>query len=85
MALHSIALEAPNDQVVARIKQHYPSFYRISDTCYLVRSDEVSAQVADKVGLSDPPLPGATGAVLRLNGARGGYASLSLWEWFLDE
>lgn len=85
MAMHTITLEAPNDQVVERIKAHYSRFYRISDTCYLVRSDDVSSQVADKIGLGTPPLEGALGAVFRLNGSYSGFASPSLWEWVTNE
>ena len=85
MALHSIALETPNDQVVERIKEHYPNFYRINDVCWLVRSEDVSSQVADKVGLGEPRLGGATGAVMRLNGSHAGYATMSVWEWFINE
>jgi len=81
MVLHAIVLEEENDQVVERIEAHYPKHYRVNGTCFLVRTDEISSKVAANVGV-DGESGDAAGAVLKLNGARSGFADSALWEWF---
>lgn len=83
MVLHAIVLEEENGQVVERIEAHYPKHYRVNGTCFLVRTDDISSKVAAKVGIDgEAESGGATGAVLKLNGARSGFADSALWEWF---
>lgn len=83
MFLHAIVLEEENAQVAERIAAHYPKHYRVNSACFLVRTEDLSSKVAANAGIGDADESvGATGAVLKLNGARSGFADSALWEWF---
>ncbi len=68
-------------RAISRLQSEFPGHYELSEnTVYLVRSEELSSDVAAKVGIkSDPQL--ATGAVFKLNHAYSGYTKKTLWEW----
>jgi len=83
MVLHAIVLEKESRQVAERIAAHYPKHYRVNDACFLVRTEDISSKVAANAGIDGADeSAGATGAVLKLNGARSGFADSALWEWF---
>ena len=82
MVMHAIVLEEENAQVAERIAAHYPKHYRVNDTCFLVRTEDLSSKVAANVGIDREAPAGGAGAVLKLNGARSGFADSALWEWF---
>jgi len=83
MVMHAIVLEKENAQVAARIAAHYPKHYQVNATCFLVRTEDLSSKVAANAGIDGADKSAdATGAVLKLNGARSGFADSSLWEWF---
>ena len=83
MVLHAIVLEEENDQVVERVEAHYPKHSQVNGTCFLGRTEDISSKVAAKAGIDgESESGGATGVVLKLNGARSGFADSALWEWF---
>ena len=41
MVVHAIVLTDESDVVVARIKEHYPKCFKVNESCYLVRCDEL--------------------------------------------
>ena len=64
-----------------RVRELYRNRYElVDDTVFLVRSDELSSDVAVKVGIKSSPRL-AEGAVLKLNDAYSGYTERTLWEW----
>ena len=84
MVLHAIILEKESSDVVERIEDEYPKCYPINSRCFLVRTDDLSSAVATKAGISGDEgvtVEGASGVVLKLNGAHSGFASSALWEW----
>jgi len=79
MVLHAIVLEEENDRVVERVEAHYPKHYQVNGTCFLVRTDYISSKVAANVGINgEAEADSAIGAVLKLNGARSGFANSAL-------
>lgn len=83
MVMHAIVLEEENAQVAERIAAHYPKHYRVNDTCFLVRTEDLSSKVAANLKIDGADKSaGAPGVVLKLNGARSGFADSALWEWF---
>ena len=82
MFIHAILLTDDSDDVVARIKKHYPKSFEVNEGCYLVRCDDLTEEVAIAVGIKgDDRAEDAGGVVLKLNGAYSGFAPGSLWEW----
>ena len=69
---------------VNQLRNSFPGLYEmVPNTVYLVRSDELSSDVATKAGIkSDPRI--ARGAVFKLNHAYSGFTSKDLWEWLGD-
>ena len=85
MAVHMIVLSRPNDAVASRIQETYPDNYKITQTCCLVQSKDITQKIAVTVGIKgENRIDNATGAVFKLNGAYSGFASRALWEW-LDQ
>ena len=85
MAVHMIVLTEPNDAIAARIRETYPNSYEITQTCYLVHSQDITQKIATSVGIKGANrIPDAAGAVFRLRSAYSGYADRALWEW-LDQ
>ena len=66
---------------VERLKSIYPEAYEmIPATVYLIRSDELSTDIAEQLGIkADPRL--AMGVVFKANHAYSGYTARTLWEW----
>ena len=86
MALHAIVLVESNEKVADRINQYYPNHYKINETCFLVRSGEISEKIAISAGIKgDEQIADALGVVFKLNGAYSGYAMPSIWEWLSME
>ncbi len=86
MIIHAIVLTEANAEVDERIQNKYPKRYRLNDTFYLVRSDNISEEVAINVGIKgDDRVEEVTGAVFKLNGAYAGYSQTSLWDWLATE
>lgn len=82
MFVHAILLTDDSDEVVARIKERYPKCFEVNESCYLVRCDDLTQDVAIAVGIKgDDRAEDAGGVVVKLNGAYSGFASRSLWEW----
>ena len=82
MPLHAIVLVDENDQLANRIAEHYPLSFQINDTVFLVRTEEITEQVAVRLGMKgDDRIDDALGAVLKLNGAYAGHAPRTIWEW----
>lgn len=83
MAIYAIVLTETTDEIVSRIQKKFPHCYQLMDkTVFLLRSEDVSGNVATSIGLKgDEQIDEAAGAVLKLNGAYSGYADASLWEW----
>ena len=85
MAVHMIVLSRQNDAVVSRIQEAYQDNYEITQTCYLVLSNDITQKIATTVGIKgEDRIDDASGAVFKLNGAYSGYAPRALWEW-LDQ
>ncbi len=86
MVIHAISLLTENNEVAARIEEHYPNNYSLNEKFFLVRTEHISEKVADIVGFKGAnKIEGASGAVFKLNGAYSGFASSGLWEWLAIE
>ena len=69
-------------KIQQRIKAEYPDHFKISDYCYLVSSNEISRDIALRIGLKGKDrIEDSLGIVFRLNGAYSGYYYKSAWEW----
>ena len=85
MQVHAIVLSEENAEVSERIKEKYPKHYQLNSTFFLVRSDQITENVAIEIGIKgDDRINDALGVIFKLNGAFSGYASRALWDW-LDE
>ncbi len=80
MAVFVIVLGKTNSEVINRIKDAYPDYYELSDTTFLVSSDQISQNISKNIGIGENKL----GVVFKLNKAYSGYFKRSLWEW-LDQ
>ena len=81
MSIFVVALRQENAEVEKRIVDHYRS-YKMSPTCILVASEDLSEEVATRIGIKGQArIETALGAVFRLNGAYSGFTKKSLWEW----
>lgn len=86
MFVHAIVLTDHSDEVVSRIKEKYPKCYSVNESCFLVRCDDLTQDVAIAVGIKgEDRVENAGGVVLKLNGAYSGFASRALWEWLSVE
>ena len=82
--IFAVILISPNEEIRDRIAsyRHYP----ISDTCYLVSSNEISEDIAIGIGLKgENRVSDALGIVFKLNGAYSGYSYKSVWEWIAQQ
>ena len=79
-----VVFTEPSAQAAEHLRGQFPECYElVENTVYLVRSEELSSDVAVKAGFkSDPRI--STGAVFKMNHAYSGYTSRSLWEWLGD-
>ena len=86
MFVHAIVLTDHSDEVVSRIKRKYPKCYTVNDDCFLVRSNELTQDVAIAIGIKgEDRVKDVGGVVLKLNGAYSGFAPTALWEWLSIE
>lgn len=84
MNVFMIVFTDPSTKAVAHLRSSFPNLYEmVPDTVCLVRSDELSSDVAAKAGIKSKPQV-ARGAVFKLNHAYSGFTSKSLWEWLGD-
>ena len=82
MSVFAVVLREPNEEVRNRLKAEYPGHYRLSPTFALVPADEVSEDIAIKVGIKgDERARNVSGVVFKLQDAWSGYTTQSLWEW----
>ncbi len=85
MPTFAVILEQKNDQLKARLESAYPgnSHAALSETAYLVTSNETVSDVAKTVGISGPEfIEEVLGLVLKLNGAYSGRYYTEIWDWF---
>lgn len=83
-----VYVDSPDSSsVVSGLEANYEGFLRHSDHLFFLESDEVSAQIKEKLGIGDkegyaePP----TGIVLRTSPFTvSGFTKRSLWEWLYD-
>lgn len=74
----------PSSDAIDHLRKSFPNLYEmVPKTVCLVRSDELSSDVALKAGIKSTPRV-AKGAVFKLNHAYSGFTSKSLWEWLGD-
>lgn len=86
MIIYAIVLTEANAEVQQRIAREFPKYYKLNETSFLVRSDEISERVAVSVGIKGADqVKDATGVVFKLKGTYAGYAQNSLWEWLTIE
>lgn len=83
MSLFAVALKRSNQEVADRIEEHYPNprHYRLTDTFFLLESDELTRDIATKIGVRDEPRASrGNGAVFKIT-THAGYTDEALWEW----
>ncbi len=83
--IYCAILKEPSDSTDDYVEQEYPdSHYKLSDTVYLIDSDETARQVAVNLGIR-PQRKGERadvgGVVFSLNGSYSGFTSKRLWAW----
>ena len=77
MATFVIVLGQTNSEAIERIKDKYPDCYELSETAFLVSSDQISQKISTNIGIGE----NFSGVVFKLNQAYSGYFKRSLWEW----
>ena len=81
----AIFLKEMDTNVIKRIEENYPNYYKLSDTAFLVSSDRLSQDIAENVGIKrENSSENSLGVVFRLSSTFSGYFERSLWEW-LDQ
>ena len=81
MSMFIIVLSRPSEEQAKLIEENYPDFFPLSDTTYLVESDQLTQAVATNVGIRTDPTKGP-GVVLGLSGTYSGFTDPAIWEWF---
>ncbi len=85
MANFAIFLRDIDQNVISRIEENYPNYYKLSDTAFLVSSDRLTQDIAENIGIKgENRIENSLGVVFKLNNAFSGYFEGSLWEW-LDQ
>lgn len=84
MSAFAVVFTDPSPRAAEHLRAAFADAYElVPDTVYLVRSDQLSADVAERAGIkSDDRV--SRGAVFKLNHAYSGFTSRSLWEWLGD-
>lgn len=86
MSVFVVVLPEANSEVVDRLSNKYSGFHEITPTVYLLVSKDLSAQVADGLGLKgENRVSPDGGVVFKLHDIYAGRADPSLWEWLKDE
>ena len=79
----AVVLDEPSDTTLDALKQAYDTdFYQVNDLVGLVRTDALSAVVAEKAGFKDDGP--ASGVVFKLNRSYSGFTYRGLWEWLSE-
>ena len=72
-------------EVKSNISSFYTDKIELSDSVTIVNTKETSSSICEKIGLlGDGQISGASGAVIRLQGAYSGHTIIDLWDW-LDQ
>ena len=84
MNVFAVVFTDPSPRAAKHLQAAFAGAYElVPDTVYLVRSDKLSTDVAERAGIkSDDRV--SRGAVFKLNHAYSGYTSRDLWEWLGD-
>ncbi len=84
MNVFAVVFTDPSPRAAKHLQAVFAGAYElVPDTVYLVRSDKLSTDVAERAGIkSDDRV--SRGAVFKLNHAYSGYTSRDLWEWLGD-
>ena len=84
MNVFAVVFTDPSPQAAEPLLEAFPGAYElVPQTVYLVRSDQLSSDIAQRVGIKTEDRV-SRGAVFKLNHAYSGYTSRSLWEWLGD-
>ena len=83
--MYAVALDQPEPMVEERLKEHYASVFKHTDSLYLVVGDvnDVAENIAIAAGIKGERRR-FSGVVFRLNGSYSGYTKRTLWEWLKD-
>lgn len=82
MATYAVHLSGNDTKEQAdRLREAFPELqhYQVSERFYLVRTDALSSDVAERLGFSDTE--SQPGAVFKLNRAYSGWDNRVMWEW----
>lgn len=80
MSVFAVVFTRPHAEIEASVKEHFPDAYQMTDSTFLVRSDNLSSQIAESVGIKGANRRFA-GAVFKINHSYSGFTSRDLWEW----
>lgn len=70
--MHFLRGMEPN--VIKRIEENYPNYYKLSDTAFLVFSDRLTQDIAENVGIKrENSSENSLGVVFRLSSAFSDY------------
>ena len=83
--MYAVALDRPEPAVEGRLKEHYASVFKHTNSFYLVggNADDMAADVAIAAGITGEQRH-FSGVVFRLNGGYSGHTRGALWEWLKD-
>ncbi|MYH57477.1 MAG: hypothetical protein F4145_05635 [Boseongicola sp. SB0675_bin_26] len=87
MAVFGVILKEGNSEVWKRLEAAYPepAHFKLSRNFAIVTSEEVTQQVAEKVGIKgDTQVEDVSGVVFKLTSSHSGYTDRGLWEWIAD-
>lgn len=82
---YAVALDQPEPTVEERLKEHYASVFKHTNSFYLVvgNANDMAEDVAMAAGIKGERRS-FSGVVFRLNGSYSGYTRGALWEWLKD-
>ena len=83
MSVFAVVFTRSHTEITDSVKEHFPGAYQLTDSTFLVRSEGLSSQIAELVGIKGENRRFA-GAVFKINHSYSGFTSRDLWEW-LDE
>ena len=85
MAVFAVTLTRKNDAVKERLNELYPNHFQLTNTLFFLTSNELTHEIATKIGIRDEPrVPRGNGVVLKFN-AYAGYTDKALWEWMRQQ
>ncbi len=88
-SLYCLVLDAPDAELMERIKSLAPEHYEVSErtpvtepsTWMLIQSDLAVDDLSEALGLNKLADDDTAVALLKLNGARAGYFYQTMWNW----